>query len=98
MSDLFLIRKGEVNLLKNDILYIDTVENFKLDGANVPDDLTEIDYVPELKQCKLNGEYFQPFPNEFAEECFTNFDTLVANKKKRLTLEVKTSEAKTTEE
>ena len=62
MESIFLIRNGEVNLQENDLMYVDTVDNFKLDGGTIPEDITNLDYAKSLSQCAINGEFFQSFP------------------------------------
>lgn len=92
MEKLFLVKDGYVSLQKEDVIYYDTVENFKLDGADFPDDIQEIDYAPKLNQCAINGEFFKPYPNDFAEECLNNLETFIANRDKRFNPEVVESE------
>ena len=84
MQTLFLIRNNEVTLQKEDFLYFDTLENFELDAENLPDNIQEIDYVPEFKQCSINGEAFQDYPNLWADNIIANISTIIANKEKRL--------------
>lgn len=84
MESLFLIRNGEVNLQENDLMYVDTVDNFKLDGGTIPEDITNLDYAKSLGQCAINGEFFQPFPNTWAEEMFTKLPDIIKAKDKRL--------------
>lgn len=84
MESLFLIRNGEVNLQENDLMYVDTVDNFKLDGGTIPEDITNLDYAKSLNQCAINGEFFQPFPNTWAEEMFTKLPEIIEAKNKRL--------------
>lgn len=84
MESLFLIRNGEVNLQENDLLYVDTVDNFKLDGGTIPEDITNLDYAKSLEQCAINGEFFKPFPNTWAEEMFTKLPDIIAARDKRL--------------
>ena len=83
MQTLFLIKNGTINLQSGDNLYIDSVENFIKDGGVITDGITEIDYVPDTKQCAINGEFFQPFPNQCAEENINNIATIIANKQER---------------
>ena len=54
MESLFLIRNGEVNLQENDLMYVDTVDNFKLDGGTIPEDITNLDYAKSLGQCAFS--------------------------------------------
>lgn len=74
---LFLIRDGYVSLQKGKQLYFDTVENFKLDGAVIPEDIQTIDYVPDNEQCAINGKFFQAYPNDFAENCLNRIDKYI---------------------
>ena len=84
MESIFLIRNGEVNLQENDLIYVDTVDNFKLDGGTIPEDIIDLDYAKSLGQCAINGEFFQPFPNTWAEEMFTKLSDIIKAKDKRL--------------
>lgn len=64
--------------------YVDTVENFILDGGiKLPDGVISIDYNKTNESCWINGDAFQEFPNEYAELVLLKAETLCENFEKR---------------
>lgn len=70
--------------------YVDTVENFILDGGiKLPDGVISIDYNKTNESCWINGDAFQEFPNEYAELVLLKAETLCENFEKRKKKNVK---------
>lgn len=88
MQDLLVIKDGRTIVQCGESSYTDTFENFIADGGlSLPEGVKSIDYNKTVKSCWINGEAFQPFPNEYAEQVLDLAPVLCnsfeARKKKR---------------
>ena len=82
MQDLIIYNKNQVILQSNEKIYQDTQANFLQDyGQKI--DYVEIDYNRETRDCCLNGEAFQQYPNKLCEDILNNIDILLTKKAER---------------
>lgn len=99
MQDLIILNKNSnfVIVQSNGKVYTDTYENFITDYGEllkieyVPnghveklsEEITQIDYNKETKNCWLNGRAFQTYPNEMCENILNSIDNIIAAKAER---------------
>lgn len=68
MQNLVVIGDSQVIVQCDGQTYHDTLENFILDGGEkLPEEIQSLDYNQTIKTCSINGQAFQPFPNEYGE-------------------------------
>lgn len=82
---LFQILNNQVIIVKDEIFYNDTVENYILDEGVVEKNEEKIYvavYDSQQDYCEVNGMAL-PYPNDFFENIIDSIDTLLANKEKR---------------
>lgn len=80
MQNLVFINAGGVVVQFDGLSYAESYENFLSDGGKrLPDGITSLDYNQTLKQCIINGEAFQAFPNAFAEEVLKLAPKIIAS-------------------
>lgn len=82
---LFQILGNQVNIVKDEHYYTDTIENYLLDGGIVEKDGEKMIIVVHDSQqdyCEINGVVL-PYPNEFFDNIIDGIDTLITNKEKR---------------
>lgn len=82
---LFQILNNQVIIVKDEIFYNDTVENYILDEGVVEKNEEKIYvavYDSQQNYCEVNGMAL-PYPNDFFENIIDSIDTLLANKEKR---------------
>ena len=82
MQDLIIYNENQVIIQANKKIYQDTQANF-LQDYNKNVSYKSIDYNRATESCWLNGEAFQPYPNEVCEEILNSIDTLLAKKAER---------------
>lgn len=82
MQDLIIYNENQVIIQANEKIYQDTQANFLQDYDKKVSYKT-IDYNRATESCWLNGEAFQPYPNEVCEEILNSIDTLLAKKAER---------------
>lgn len=82
---LFQILNNQVIIVKDEIFYNDTVENYILDEGVAEKNEEKIYvavYDSQQNYCEVNGMAL-PYPNDFFENIIDSIDTLLANKEKR---------------
>ena len=82
---LFQILGNQVNIIKDEQFYADTVENYLLDGGLVEKDgekMTVAVHDNQQDYCEVNGVVL-PYPNDFFENVIDGIDTLLAKKAER---------------
>lgn len=82
---LFQILGNQVNIIKDEQFYTDTVENYLLDGGVVEKDgekMTVVVHDNQQNYCEVNGVVF-PYPNEFFENIIDGINALLAKKEER---------------
>lgn len=82
MQDLIIYNKNQVVIQTNEKIYQDTQANFLQDyGGKIS--YKAIDYNRTTESCWLDGEAFQPYPNEICENILNSIDKLLDAKNKR---------------
>lgn len=82
MQDLIIYNENQVILQAKGKIYQDTLTNFLKDyGKEIS--YKAIDYNRETKNCWLNGEAFQDYPNELCENILNSINTLLIKKAER---------------
>jgi hypothetical protein len=82
---LFQILGNQVNIIKDEQFYTDTVENYLLDGGLVEKDgekMTVVVHDNQQDYCEVNGVVL-PYPNDFFENIIDSIEMLMVKKEKR---------------
>lgn len=82
MQELIIYNENQVIIQANEKIYQDTQANF-LEDYGKKLSYKAIDYNRDTQACWLNGEAFQPYPNEVCEDILNSIDTLLAAKAER---------------
>lgn len=82
MQELIIYNENQVIIQANEKIYQDTQANF-LEDYGKKLSYKAIDYNRDTQACWLNGEAFQPYPNEVCEDILNSIDTLIAKKVER---------------
>ncbi|MDQ0204060.1 hypothetical protein [Pectinatus haikarae] len=83
-QELFQLENGQISIAKNNIDYIDTLENFKLDYANCPSFSHEfVLYNRTLEQYVLDSEIQAYTAQSNLDTCIDSVQTIIDAQKKR---------------